>query len=74
VSCRREYTPRYGPAVVKALTKIWEILDCICGKRLVGALPEVVPRLVAFKEIGYEGCTTATPPPQRGPTDRIGLL
>jgi len=51
VSCRREYTPRYGPAVVKALTKIWEILDCICGKRLVGALPEVVPRLVAFKEI-----------------------
>jgi hypothetical protein len=51
VSRRRRRTPRYGPAVVEALRKIWKILDCICGKRLVGALPEVVPRLVAFKEI-----------------------
>ena len=51
IARKRQCTPRYGPAVVEALTKIWKILDCICGKRLAGALPEVVPRLVAFKEI-----------------------
>ena len=51
VARRRQYAPRYGPAVVKALTRVWEILECICGKRLVRALPEVVPRLVAFKEL-----------------------
>lgn len=51
VSGRRRHAPRYGPAVVQALTQIWKILDYLCGKRLAGALPEVVPRLVAFKEI-----------------------
>jgi len=51
IARKRQCTPRYGPAAVEALTKIWKILDCICGKRLAGALPEVVPRLAAFKEI-----------------------
>lgn len=51
VSNRRRRAPRYGPAVVEALTKVWKIMDYLCGKRLVGALPEVVPRLVAFKEL-----------------------
>lgn len=41
----------YGAEVLEALKKVWEILDCISGKRLVSALPEVVPRLVALKEL-----------------------
>lgn len=51
IARRRRRAPRYGPAVVEALTQIWKILDYLCGKRLASALPEVVPRLVAFKEI-----------------------
>jgi hypothetical protein len=41
----------YGVEVLDALKKVWEILDYISGKRLVSALPEVVPRLVALKEL-----------------------
>jgi hypothetical protein len=41
----------YGPKVVKALKKVWEILDYINSKRLEAALPEVVPRLVKFGEL-----------------------
>jgi hypothetical protein len=51
VSSRRRRAPEYGPAVVKALFEVWKILDYVCGKRLVAALPEVVPRLVACKEL-----------------------
>jgi hypothetical protein len=51
VTPRRQGTVRYGPAAAEALTKIWKILDCICSKRLAGALSQVVPRLVACKEI-----------------------
>lgn len=42
---------KYGDEVFKALKKIWELLDFISSKRLAAALPEVVPRLVAFKEL-----------------------
>jgi hypothetical protein len=41
----------YGAEVLDALKKVWEILDYISGKTLVSALPEVVPRLVALKEL-----------------------
>ena len=41
----------YGPEVFQALKKIWEILDCMCAKRLAAALPEVVPRLVECREL-----------------------
>ncbi|MBX7255141.1 MAG: transposase [Candidatus Hydrogenedentes bacterium] len=41
----------YGADVAAALKKIWEILDYIGSKRLVAALPEVVPRLVEFREL-----------------------
>ena len=41
----------YGPEVVPALKKVWEMLDFISSKRLVAALPEVVPRLVACREL-----------------------
>lgn len=41
----------YGPEVLPALKQIWEMLDFLCGKRLAAALPEVVPRLVACREL-----------------------
>jgi len=44
---RREY----GPEVTKVLTRVWETMDYICGKRLAAALPEVVPRLVEWGEL-----------------------
>jgi len=48
---KRERARRYGPEVVAALKEVWEILDCIAGKRLAAALPEVVARLVACGEL-----------------------
>jgi hypothetical protein len=41
----------YGAEVVEALRKVWKIQDYPCGKRLAAALPEVVPRLVALREL-----------------------
>lgn len=48
---RRPRRATYGPEVLAPLKKIWEILDCVSSKRLAAALPEVLSRLVAFKEI-----------------------
>ena len=42
---------KYGDEVLQALKKIWEMLDYINGKRLAPALQEVVPRLVACREL-----------------------
>jgi len=42
---------RYGADVVKALITVWKLLDCINGKRLAAALPDVVANLVAHKEL-----------------------
>ncbi len=41
----------YGPEFLLALKTVWEILDYISGKRLAPALREVVPRLVACREL-----------------------
>ncbi len=51
---RRPVKPRsrtYGPEVLTLLTKIWKIMDYVCGKRLAAALPHVLPRLVELKEV-----------------------
>jgi hypothetical protein len=48
---RRKRPVFYDELVAKVLTRIWVILDCICGKRLVAALPEIVPILERFGEI-----------------------
>lgn len=45
---RKKY---YGPAELAALKKIWAMMDFICGKRLQPMLSEVVPRLIAHKEL-----------------------
>jgi len=41
----------YESATVEALKKVWKTMDYICGKRLAAAMPQVVARLVAFKEL-----------------------
>lgn len=47
----------YDAAVVQALSKIWMILDCICGKRLVAILGEVIPILQKHGEIALDAGT-----------------
>lgn len=51
VRTKRKGKVTYGPEVRQVLVKVWEILDFISSKRLAAALPEVVPRLVAFREL-----------------------
>ena len=41
----------YGPEVLKALKKVWKVMDYICGKRLAPILPEVVALLVRRGEL-----------------------
>ncbi len=43
--------------ILKALTMIWEILDYLCGKRLVAILPEVVPILQRHGELKVDAST-----------------
>lgn len=48
---RRSRAPEYGPEVVKALKRVWEVMDYICGKRLAPVLPVIVPCLVRHNEL-----------------------
>lgn len=48
---RKPRPPKYGPEVAAPLRKIWRMLDYIAAKRLAAALPEVLPRLEAHKEL-----------------------
>ena len=48
---RRGRKPVYTVEVRRALVKVWAILDCPCGKRLVAAIPETVKALERFGEI-----------------------
>lgn len=41
----------YDDEVIKPLTKLWEMLDYLSGKRLHAALPLAVERLVACREL-----------------------
>jgi hypothetical protein len=43
--------PTYAPEVLPALKKVWEMLDYPTGKRLAPILKEVVPHLVAHREL-----------------------
>lgn len=47
----RQRKKTYGLEVLAPLKRIWEILDCICGKLLAGAIPEVLPKLVEYGEL-----------------------
>lgn len=50
---RKKYSraPAYGPDVRTALEKIWLLMDCICGQRLVPILPDLIDSLEAHGEI-----------------------
>jgi hypothetical protein len=50
---RRTVKRKYDDEVIAALTKIWEMLDYITGKRLAAALPAVLERLGAFREFRW---------------------
>jgi hypothetical protein len=47
--------PVYTIEVRKPLVKVWAILDCPCGKRLVAALPDTIKSLEKHEEIDLEG-------------------
>lgn len=49
----------YEEQEVKALTKVWKTMDCICGKRLAPCLPQVVPCLVRQRELRLSKATAA---------------
>lgn len=52
---KKRRKPRwYGQNVLEALKKVWEILNCPCGKRLAPFLKEVVPVLEGHQEITLE--------------------
>jgi hypothetical protein len=57
VRSRRRRGRTYTGAVVEKLRMIWVILDGICGKRLVGILPEVVRVLERHREIELDAQT-----------------
>src|SRR3970282_2909807 len=44
-STQRRRPRIYDGVVLEGLKKIWAILDFVCGKRLRGVIPEVVPVL-----------------------------
>jgi hypothetical protein len=48
---RRNKPRGYDEKVLRALRKIWVIMDCMCGKRLVGVLGELIPVLEEHGEI-----------------------
>ena len=41
----------YDEQVVQALSKLWQLLNYICGKRLVAIMPELIAKLEQFGEL-----------------------
>lgn len=48
---------RYGPELMEPLVKVWEAGDRMCGKLLVGVLPELVESLERHGELSFRGRT-----------------
>ena len=57
VDCRVKRTRRrtYDDPVVRALKRIWKMLDYLCGKRLAAALPETIQALERHGEWHLRG-------------------
>lgn len=51
---KRSKPRTYDEPVQRALVQIWELLDYLCGKRLVAILPEIISKLEEFKELRLE--------------------
>jgi hypothetical protein len=47
----------YDEDVVKILVRLWELLNYICGKRLVAIMPELVKKLEQFGELQLPNVT-----------------
>jgi hypothetical protein len=47
----------YDAQVLAALRRVWVIMDCICGKRLVAVLPETIAVLERHGELQLEAAT-----------------
>jgi hypothetical protein len=48
---RRRRKRHYGKEVERVVVQLWEMLDYLCGKRLVAALPQLIGRLEACGEL-----------------------
>ena len=53
----RIYKRVYDAKVVRALTRLWLLMDCLCGKRLAAILGEVIPILERHGEIHLDAQT-----------------
>ncbi len=51
--------PLYGEPVITALRFLWAVQRTPCGRLLVAALPDLVPRLRGFKELTIDDATAA---------------
>src|ERR1700737_2423918 len=47
----------YDGTVLAALRRVWVIMDCICGKRLAGVLPETIAVLERHGELRLDAAT-----------------
>jgi hypothetical protein len=51
IRSRRRRRRVYGEDVKRVLIRLWKLLDYVCGKRLVGALPETIEALERHGEL-----------------------
>jgi hypothetical protein len=51
---RRAKPKIYDDTIAQVLVQLWEMLDYLCGKRLVAILPEIVAKLEQFDELRLE--------------------
>ena len=51
IRSRRRRRRVYGEDVKRVLTRLWKLLDYLCGKRLVAALPETIEALERHGEL-----------------------
>jgi len=47
----------YDEQVVQALSKLWQLLNYLCGKRLVAIMPELIAKLEQFGELRLTALT-----------------
>ena len=54
---QRQRLSVYDDEVVKVLVKLWELLNYLCGKRLVAIMPELIEKLEQFGELRLAAVT-----------------
>lgn len=56
---RKQRTPLYDNEVVYYVKKIWDVLDCPCGQRMVGSIPDTLDALERYRELIISGAMRA---------------